>query len=265
MLSEPKHYSYQDTADKLGISLTQLAQYIKGLEVRAAVSTSNYQIKALLHQESLSEKNQQALMRGADQHALIKGWDPIPSAAGTPAVPDYLYVNPFNKVIRYTDEPPHEFKSLLLETFDGQPVIPLDSNGWIVHVYLGARDENGLYSKGVIPAEEIARLSPKVPNHHAERVAETLPEPKKRLGHFKVAKRNNLVREAICHYGTLYIQQRKENPTAELLLAFMLDKSKTDSIRHVTYDAKNQKPICIVGTRMNQISFRKRFIGLFIE
>jgi hypothetical protein len=258
MLSEPKHYDYQDAAKKLSISVSQLAYYIKRGEIRAAVSTSGYPIKALLHPENLSEKNQQALMREADQHALIKEWDPIPSAVGTLAVPDYLYVNPFSEVIRYTDEPPHEFKSLLLETFDGQPVIPLDSNGWIVHVYLGAIDLNGLYSESVITAAEINVLSAEVLNCSVEQPAEKPHGNTPKLGYFEVTARSNSVAEAICHYGNLYLRDRKENPTADLLLRYMLEKSKADPFRPVTVDAKQDKPIKIVDTRLTERDFEKR-------
>jgi len=263
LLSELEHYDYKDAADKLGISFAQLAYYIKKGDVRAAVPTSGYRIRALLPPENLSQKNQQALMKATDQYFLMKEWEQVAFGDEILAVPEYLYANPFSDVIRYTDEPPHEFKSLLLETFDGQPVVPLDGDGWIVHVYLGVRDENGLYSKGVIPAAEIKGLSPQVSNSSVEQSADEKPGNTPKLGYFKVTARSNSVAEAICHFGNLYIKDRKENPTTDILLKYMLEKSKSDQFRSVTLDTKQDKPIKIVGTRLAEKDFEKRFKRLF--
>jgi len=265
MLSELKHYEYKDAADKLGISFAQLSYYIKRREVRAAVATSGCQVKALIHTKNLSQKNQQALKKATDQYLLIKGWEPVICADETLAVPDYLYLNLLGAVICYTDEPPYEFKSVALETFDGRPVVPLDANGWIEHFYLGARDDDGIYSKAVITAEELAKLSPKVLHRSEEKASVAPSEPISKLGHLKVTGRSNPVREAICHFGNLYIQERGENPTTDLLLKYMIEKSKEDPFRAVTYDVKSDKPISIVGTQMTERDFEKRLKRLSQE
>jgi hypothetical protein len=257
-MKEQQYFYPEEAAKKLGITLSELCYEVKEGVIRLAVDVPTFVTKRIIHLENLSQKNQR-LCSISDMHQLLTNWEAHRDSQ-TRDAPRFLYLDVVRAAIRWTEEPPHEFKSMVFETFDGEPVALLDLQGFPNFVYLGSRTTEGFYSDSVITLEEIDRTN-------VSSNTEPLLKPKDlpsvlsgspQLEVFESG-RLNAVNEILCFYANKYVTERQEVPTFPLLLSFMLKESQSDSLRKMQIDQKKEKSAYIGGQWISEASLERRF------
>lgn len=255
MLPATRYLSYQDASERLGISRSALAYHYRERNLRVAVSTAGYKVKAFFPVEELGSRNQLLLRNFRDQYDLINSWELVYPTRETQPIPDYLYLDPDARNIRYTDEAPHEYKLMVFSTCGGEVVVPIDETGAIKFIYLGALDEFGMFSEGVITQEELERLTGTEVVVCPSGTQESLPD-------LFLSKKDD-AGAAIVELGNQYQREHKKRPTASELLKFMESRACKPGDSTLGFEVKKEPSgrrgwWRIEGIEMTHESFKKR-------
>lgn len=255
MLPVAKHFNYQDASERLGISRSELAYHYTEGNLRVAVATARYTIQTLFPVGRLSDRNQLLLRNFRDQYDLINSWELVYPTRETQPIPDYLYLDPDVRNIRYTDEAPHAYKLMVFSTCGGEVVVPIDETGAIEFIYLGALDEFGMFSEGVITQEELERLT-------RPEVAACSPKDQEVLTELFLFKQD-AAGAAIIELGNQFLREHKKRPTALELLKFMESKAHKPGDNTLAFEVVREPSgrrgwWRIEGIEMTHESFKKR-------
>jgi hypothetical protein len=265
-MKEQQYFQPEEAAKKLDMTLSELSYQVKEGGIRLAVVVPVFAAKRIIHLENLSKKNRQ-LCLVSDAYRLLTNWEAYEGSQARNA-PRFLYLDVVRTVIRWTEEPPYEFKSMVFETFEGEPVALLDLRGFPEFCYLGPLDDRGIYKDTVLTLEEIERVSV---------LSDTEPEPGpgpelppsaisdfSQLGVYEIG-RSNPINEILCFYANRFLRDRREIPTWDLFLAYAIDASQSDQLRRIQVDPKKERSIRIGGQWISEASLKRRFDRLTLR
>jgi hypothetical protein len=260
-MKEQECFNPEDAAKRLCISPGELSYQVKEGGIRLAVEIPSFFNKRIVYCESLGQINK-GLCSVVDTYMLAKNWEAHRGGYARVA-PRFLYLNVSRAVIRWTEEPPHEFKSMIFETFEGKSVVLLDLEGFPEFVYLGSRTTEGFYSDSVITLEEIDRTNVSSDTELVPESEETPPvlSSSLQLEVFE-SDRPNAVTEILCFYANKYVSERQEIPTFTPLFSYMLKESQSDYLRKIQVDPKREKSVHIGGQWISETSLKRRFTRL---
>ena len=260
-MKEQECFNPEDAAKRLCISPGELSYQVKEGGIRLAVEIPSFFNKRIVYCESLGQINKR-LCSVVDTYVLTKNWE-VHRGGQARVAPRFLYLDVSQAVIRWTEEPPHEFKSMIFETFEGKSVVLLDLEGFPEFVYLGSRTTEGFYSDSVITLEEIDRSNVSSDTEPVPESEETPPvlSSSPQLEGFE-SDRPNAVTEILCFYANKYVTERQEIPTFTLLFSYMLKESQSDSLRKIQVDPKREKSVHIGGQWISKTSLKRRFTRL---
>ena len=260
-MKEQQYFYPEEAAKRLGITPSELSYQVKEGEIRLAVEIPSFFNKRIVYCESLSQINK-GLCSLVDTYMLAKNWE-VHRGGQARVAPRFLYLDVSRAVIRWTEEPPHEFKSMIFETLEGKSVVLLDLEGFPEFVYLGSRTTEGFYSDSVITLEEIDRSNVSSDTEPVPESEETPPvlSSSPQLEGFE-SDRPNAVTEILCFYANKYVTERQEIPTFTLLFSYMLEESQSDSLRKIQVDPKREKSVNIGGQWISEASLQRRFTRL---
>ena len=260
-MKEQQYFYPEEAAKRLGITPSELSYQVKEGEIRLAVEIPSFFNKRIVYCESLSQINK-GLCSLVDTYMLAKNWE-VHRGGQARVAPRFLYLDVSQAVIRWTEEPPHEFKSMIFETLEGKSVVLLDLEGFPEFVYLGSRTTEGFYSDSVITLEEIDRSNVSSDTEPVPESEETPPvlSSSPQLEGFE-SDRPNAVTEILCFYANKYVTERQEIPTFTLLFSYMLKESQSDSLRKIQVDPKREKSVHIGGQWISKASLERRFTRL---
>lgn len=260
-MKEQQYFQPEEAAIKLGMTLSELSYRVKEGEIRLAVEVPAFLDKRIVYRKSLSQINNR-LCSSADTYVLAKNWEAHRGGQARVA-PRFLYLDVSRAAIQWTEEPPHEFKSMIFETFEGKSVVLLNLGGFPEFVYLGSRTTEGFYSYSVITLEEIDSTNVSSDTELLPEAEETPPplSSSPQLQAFESG-RPNAVTEILCFYANKYVTERQEIPTFTLLFGYMLKESQFDSLRKIQVDPKKEKSVHIGGQWISETSLERRFTRL---
>jgi hypothetical protein len=253
-MKEQQYFYPEEAAKKLGITLSELCYEVKEGVIRLAVDVPAFVTKRIVRLGNLSQKNQR-LCSISDTHQLLMNWEAHKDSQ-TRDAPRFLYLEVVGTAIRWTEEPPHEFKSITFETFEGESVVLLNLEGFPEFVYLGSRNTYGFYSDSVLTLEELSRLT-QVSLEHPVKKFET---PKLTPLHLE---KLDSASEAIVELGNAFQEKYGKAPTPTALWRYMLERAAKPgdgSLRYQVIEKPNGRTgyIQIEGVQMSKEAFKKR-------
>jgi hypothetical protein len=253
-VKEEQYFQPEEAAKRLGLTLGELSYQIKEGGIRLAIEVASPATKRIVHLENLSRKNQR-LCSLSDAYKLLKNWQ-VHEDSQARVAPRFLYLDVVRKVIRWTEEPPHEFKSMIFETFEGEPVALLDSGGFPEFGYLGPADDRGIYRDSVLTLDELSRLIQPSQQHPAKKLKASKLTP------LRLEKLDS-ASEAIVELGNAYQEKYGKAPTPATLWRYMLEKAARPgdgSLRYQVIEKPNGRTgfIQIEDIQMSKEAFKKR-------
>ena len=253
-MKEQQYFYLEEAAKRLDITPSELSYQVKEGGVRLAVDVPAFAARRIIHLENLSQKNQ-LLCSTSDLRKLIDNWEAY-RGSQTKDAPRFLYLDVARKVIRWTEELPHEFKSMVFETFEGEPVALLDLQGFPEFCYLGPVDDRGIYRDLVLTFEELNRLT----QLSAKRPVKKSETPKLSPLHLE---KLDSASEAIVELGNEYQETYGKVPTPAKLWKYMLEKAAKpgdETLRYQAIEKPNGRTgfIQIEDIQMSKEAFKKR-------